>query len=61
MTFFEWFYRTLIVQTVCVLLLLTGVIFAKYFWSETYIQIKDFYMEKIACDTKISEVFEGEI
>ncbi len=61
MTFFEWFYKVLIVQTVCVLVLFLSVVFAKYFLSETYVKITDFYKRNFTTDTSISEVLDGEI
>ncbi len=61
MTFFEWFYKTVIVQSVCVLIILLSVIIMKYFFKDVFAEIKDFYREEILSDTKISEVLADEI
>lgn len=61
MTFFEWFYKTVIVQSVCVLIILASVIIMKYFFKGTYSQLENFYREEILSDTKISEVIPNEI
>lgn len=61
MTFFEWFYKTVIVQSVCVLIILVSIITMKYFFKDTYKEIKNFYRQEILSDTKISEVLPNEI
>lgn len=61
MTFFEWFYKTVIVQSICVLIILASVVIMKYFFKGAYSQIEKFYREEILSDTKISEVLQNEI
>ena len=61
MTFFEWFYKTVIVQSVCVLMILASIVIMKYFFKGAYSQIENFYREEILSDTKISEVLGNEI
>lgn len=61
MTFFEWFYKTVIVQSVCVLIILASIVIMKYFFKGAYSQIESFYREEILSDTKISEVLGNEI
>ncbi len=61
MTFFEWFYKAVIVQSVCVFLILISVVVIKYFFKDTFIKIEKFYTDNITADTKLSEVLEGEV
>lgn len=60
MTFFEWFYKNLILSGVFVLILLLSVIFTKYFAPDIFAEIKNFYFNYAITDTKISEVIDGE-
>lgn len=60
MTFFEWFYKVVIVQSVCVFLIIASVLVVKYFFKDTYKQVKDFYNDHLNSDTSVSEVIEGE-
>lgn len=61
MTFFEWFYKTVIVQSICVLIILASVLVIKYFFKGTFQKIETFYKQEIMADTKVSEVLEGEV
>jgi len=61
MTFFEWFYKVVIVQSVCVLVILLSIVIIKYFFKDTFAKIERFYIDNITDDTKISEVLESEI
>ncbi len=61
MTFFDWFYKAIIVQSVCVLIILSGVVVIKYFFKANFTKIEKFYIDNITADTKISEVLESEI
>ncbi len=61
MTFFEWFYKVCIVQTVCVVIILASVLVIKYFLKNTFSEIQKFYNNYILSETKISEVLSDEI
>ena len=60
MTFFEWFYKNLIIEGVFVLILLSGVVFIKFFMPETFFEREEFYKQKFTTDTSISEVIDSE-
>ncbi len=60
MTFFEWFYKNLILSGIFVLIMLLSVIFIKYFVPDTFAELQKFHKDKILSDTKISEVIDGE-
>lgn len=61
MTFFEWFYKTVVVQSVCILIILLSVVVMKYFFKSAYNEVEKFYREEILSDTSISEVLPNEI
>lgn len=61
MTFFEWYYRVLIIQAVCIFIILSGVLAVKYFFKEEFLKVTEFYQKNIMIDTKISEVIEDEL
>lgn len=61
MTFFDWFYKVIIIQTVCVLIILSGVLVVKYFFKNEFSKVREFYNENIMADTYIAEVLEDEI
>ena len=61
MTFFEWFYKVVIVQSICVILILLSVVTMKYLFKEEYVKIKDFYQTEILNDTDVNEVLLDEI
>ncbi len=61
MTFFEWFYKIVIAQSICVLIILSSVCVIKYFFGSEYIKVENFYREEILSDTKLSEVMPREI
>lgn len=60
MTFFEWFYKNLIIEGVFVLILLSGVVFIKFFIPETFLELEELYKQKFTTDTSISEVIDSE-
>ncbi|MBR3908842.1 MAG: hypothetical protein IKJ50_03875 [Clostridia bacterium] len=60
MTFFEWFYKNLIIEGVFVLILLSGVVFIKFFMPETFLELEELYKQKFTTDTSISEVIDSE-
>lgn len=61
MTFFEWFYKTVIVESVCVAIILLSIIIMKYFFKSTFLEVKNFYTQEILSDTRIEEVLLDEI
>lgn len=61
MTFFDWFYKVLIIQTICVLIILAGVMTIKYFFKNQFLKVTEFYKENIMADTYIAEVMGDEI
>ncbi len=61
MTFFEWFYKTVIVESVCVLIILISIIIMKYFFKSAFLEVEKFYTQEILSDTKIEEVLSNEI
>jgi hypothetical protein len=60
MTFFEWFYKNLILSGVFVLILLLSVVIIKYFAPGIFAETQKFYKDNFLTDTKISEVLDGE-
>jgi hypothetical protein len=60
MTFFEWFYKNLILSGVFVLILLLSVVIIKYFAPDIFAVTQKFYKDNFLTDTKISEVLDGE-
>jgi hypothetical protein len=60
MTFFEWFYKNLILSGVFVLILLLSVVIIKYFAPDIFAETQKFYKDNFLTDTKISEVLDGE-
>ena len=61
MTFFEWFYKVIILQAVCVLLIILSVLAVKYFYKSEFKKVQAFYYENIAVDTDINEVLKDEV
>lgn len=61
MTFFEWFYRAVIIQGICVLLILSSVVVIKYFFKSEFKRVQNFYDTHIAVDTDINEVLKDEV
>ncbi len=61
MTFFEWFYKVVIIESVCVLLVISSVFIIKYFFKSEYPVIQEFYKIEIMSDTDVLEVLSGEI
>jgi hypothetical protein len=61
MWFFEWFYKCLIVQGICVFLIISAVIFTRFFVKDLYQDLKELYREFWLSDTSISEVLEDEL
>ncbi len=61
MTFFEWFYKAVIIEAVAVLLMLLITLTLKYFFKSEFKKVQDFHTKFIAVDTDISEVLKNEI
>ena len=54
-------YQLIIVQSICVILVLSVVLFTKYFFKDTYNHIKTWYTQNVMVDTDINEVLSDEI
>ena len=61
MTFFEWFYKAVIIEGITLLLILLSILTLKYFFKSEFKKIEDFNTKYIAVDTNISEVLNNEI
>ena len=61
MTFFEWFYKVIILQAVCVLIIILSLLAIKYFFKGEFKEVQAFYYENIAVDTDINEVLKDEV
>lgn len=61
MSFFEWFYKVVIIESVCVLLIISSIFIVKYFFKSEYPIVFEFYKTEIMSDTDVSEVLNGEI
>ena len=61
MAFFDWFYKVLIIQTICVLIILSAVVVMKYFFQGQFSKIAEFYNQNIMADTYIAEVLEDAV
>ena len=61
MTFFEWFYKTAIIGSICVMLILLSVLTVKYFFKDEFAKAQAFYQKHIAVDTDINEVLTDEV
>ncbi len=58
MSFSGWYYKALIVQGACVLLMLLSVLALKYFYKAEFKEVQKFYNDYIAVDTDINEVLK---
>ncbi len=54
-------YELIIIQSICVVIFICGVLCCKYFFKNTYKQIENWYMDNITVDTDINEVLSDEI
>lgn len=61
MTFFEWFYKAIIIESLTLLLILLTVLTLKFFFKSEFKKVQDFHAKYIAVDTDISEVLSNEI
>lgn len=61
MTFFEWFYKAVIIEGIAVLLILLSILTLKYFFKGEFKKVQDFHIKYIAVDTDINEVLENEV
>lgn len=61
MTFFEWFYKNLIIEGVFVLIVVLTVLFTKYFAKDTFLELQKFYKDNLTSDTEISEVIDSAV
>ncbi len=60
MTFFEWFYKVVIVESVCVLLIILSLLTMKYFFKDEFERAEDFYQKNMTVDTDVYEVLSDE-
>lgn len=61
MTFFEWFYKAVIIESIAVLLILLSIFTLKYFFKSEYKKAQDFHQKYIAVNTDVSEVLKNEV
>ena len=61
MTFFEWFYKAVIIESIAVLLILLSILTLKYFFETEFKKVQDFNEKYVAVDTDINEVLKNEI
>ncbi|MBQ4118823.1 MAG: hypothetical protein IJD45_00360 [Clostridia bacterium] len=61
MTFFEWFYKAVIIEGIAILLTLLITLTLKYFFKSEFKKVQDFHAKYIAVDTNISEVLSNEV
>ncbi len=61
MTFFEWFYKAVIIESIAVLLILLSILTLKYFLKSEFKKVKVFNEKYIIVDTDVSEVLKNEI
>lgn len=54
------FANIIITQAICVALILMAVLVTKYFFKDTYNELKLFYEQQICADTDINEVIGEE-
>lgn len=61
MTFFEWFYKAVIIQGITLLLILLTILTLKYFFKSEFKKVQAFNTKYISVDTDISEVLNNEV
>ena len=61
MTFFECFYKAVIIESIVVLLILLSILTLKYFFKKEFKKVQDFHEKYIVVDTDINEVLKNEI
>lgn len=61
MTFFEWFYKAVIIQGICVLLILLSIFIIKYFFKFEFEKVSKVYQKYITTDTDVNEVLSDEV
>lgn len=61
MTFFEWFYKAVIIESIAVLLILLSILTLKYFLKSEFKKVQVFNEKYIIVDTDVSEVLKNEI
>ena len=52
----HYYISIMITEGICVAILLLSVICMKYFFKSSFVQLKEFYINEICCDTEIDEV-----
>lgn len=61
MSFYEYFYKILTVQSIAVLIIIISIFTMKWFFKDFYRETEKFYRSQILVDTEISEVIPYEI
>lgn len=61
MAFFEWFYKVAIIQSICILAILSSVLVTKYFFKNEYSALAEFYKTEILSDTSVYEVLSDAV
>lgn len=54
------FHKIVIVQAICVLVLLMGIVLMRYCSKETFERIKEFYEQELLTETTVEEVLGQE-
>ena len=55
----NYYVSIIITQSICVALIALSVVCIKYFFKDSYKQIKEFYKNEICSQTDIDEVLKG--
>lgn len=55
---FDYIYKIIIVETICIMIMLIGITSVKYFFKGTYKELKVWYEEYLCDETSINEVLE---
>ena len=61
MTFLEWFYKVIILQGICVLLIILSLLAVKYFLKAEFKKVQTFYNDNIVVDTDVNEVLSNAV
>lgn len=54
----RWF-KIIVVQSICVAIILLTILFVKFFFKNTYKELKNWYQNNLCSETKISEVTDN--
>ena len=56
--FFEYFYKIIITELICIGLIIISVFLIKSFSNKIYSSLKEFYIQNLCVDTDINEVIK---